>query len=95
MRGHRIAPWAPNTPMLQRFRVPWRWRSSTRWLLLYSFSILVRYEPRRRAQLLDLDNSEAGVLIEYALKEALTVIPHLVLEAFEMEPILLAKPVAL
>lgn len=67
----------------------------TWWLLLYSFSILARYEPRRWAQLLDLDSSEAAVLIEYALKEALTVIPHLILEALDKESLLLAKPLAL
>jgi hypothetical protein len=66
----------------------------TWWLLLYSFSILARYEPRRWAQLLDLDSSGAAVLIEYALEEALTVIPHLVLEALDGEPVLLAKTLA-
>jgi hypothetical protein len=65
------------------------------WLLLYSFSILARYESRRWAQLLDLDGSGAAVLIEYALEEALTVIPHLILEALDKEPLLLAKPLAL
>ena len=67
----------------------------TWWLLLYSFSILARYEPRRWAQLLDLDSSKAAVLIEYALEEALTVIPHLVLEALDGEPFLLARPLVL
>ncbi len=66
----------------------------TWWLLLYSFSILARYEPRRWAQLLDLDSSGAAVLIEYALNEALTVVPHLVLEALDQSPLLLAKPLA-
>jgi hypothetical protein len=67
----------------------------TWWLLLYSFSILARYEPRRWAQLLDLDSSGAAVLIEYALNEALTVVPHLVLEALDQSLLLLAKPLAL
>jgi hypothetical protein len=67
----------------------------TWWLLLYSFSILARYEPRRWAQLLDLDSSRAAVLIEYALNEALAMIPHLVLEALDQSPLLLAKPLAL
>jgi hypothetical protein len=35
------------------------------------------------------------VLIEYALEEALTVIPHLILEALDKEPLLLTKPLAL
>lgn len=37
------------------------------WLLLYSFSILARYEPRRWMKLLDLDTSKVAVLLRYAL----------------------------
>ena len=66
----------------------------TWWLLLYCFSILAGYEPRRWAQLLDLDNSEVSVLLQYALEEALVAVPHLVLEALDGEPHLLAKPIA-
>jgi YaaC-like protein len=42
----------------------------TWWLLLYSFSILARYEPRRWVKLLDLDGSKVAVLLRYALEEA-------------------------
>lgn len=66
----------------------------TWWLLLYSFSILARYEPRRWTKLLDLDKTETAVLLQYALAEALTAVPHLVLEALDGEPFLLAKPMA-
>ena len=66
----------------------------TWWLLLYSFSILARYEPRRWMKLLDLDKTETAVLVQYVLAEALTVVPHLVLEALDRRPYLLAKPLA-
>jgi hypothetical protein len=64
------------------------------WLLLYSFSILARYEPRRWMKLLDLDTSKVAVLLRYALEEALTAVPQLVLEALDGEPSLLLKPMA-
>lgn len=66
----------------------------TWWLLLYSFSILARYEPRRWAKLLDLDSSDVAAVLQYALEEALAAVPQLVLEAFDEEPSLLSKPVA-
>jgi len=66
----------------------------TWWLLLYSFSILARYEPRRWVKLLDRDSSKVAVLVRYALEEALTAVPQLVLEALDGEPSLLPKPVA-
>lgn len=47
----------------------------TWWLLLYSFSILARYEPRRWLKLLDQDSSKVAVLLRYALEEALTALP--------------------
>lgn len=64
----------------------------TWWLLLYSFSILARYEPRRWVKLLDLDTPVVAVLLQYAMEEALTAVPQLVLEALDREPTLLAKP---
>lgn len=67
----------------------------TWWLLLYSFSILARYEPRRWLKLLDQDSSKVAVLLRYALEEALTALPQLVLEALDKEPYLLSKPLSL
>jgi YaaC-like Protein len=64
----------------------------TWWLLLYSFSILARYEPRKWAKLLDLDKTRTAVRVQYALNEALTAVPQLVVEALDGEPFLLAKP---
>ena len=64
----------------------------TWWLLLYSFSILARYEPRRWVAMLDLDKSGAAISLQYLLEEALTVVPHLVLEALDGEPYLLSRP---
>jgi hypothetical protein len=67
----------------------------TWWLLLYSFSILARYEPRRWVKLLDRDSSKGiAVLVRYALEEALTAVPQLVLEALDRKPTLLPKPLA-
>jgi hypothetical protein len=46
-------------------------------------------------QLLDRDRPKGvAVLLRYALEEALTAVPQLVLEALEGEPSLLPKPLA-
>lgn len=66
----------------------------TWWLLLYSFSILARYEPRQWMRLLDLDDSEVAALLRYALEHALTAVPQLVLEALDRRPSLLPKTLA-
>lgn len=66
----------------------------TWWLLLYSFSVLARYEPRRWAKLLDLDSSKVAAVLQYAVEEALAAVPHLMLEALDGEPRPLPKPVA-
>ncbi|MEV0639567.1 hypothetical protein AB0I77_32470 [Streptomyces sp. NPDC050619] len=73
---------APPTPLMS-------W-----WLLLYSFSMLSRYQPRKWSEALDVDKSSSAAALEYALDIALEVIPHLVLEGLEQQPILLAKPMA-
>ena len=67
----------------------------TWWLLLYSFSILARYEPRRWTTLLDLDKSRCASALQYALQEALAAVPHLVLEALDGERRLFAKPLSI
>ena len=66
----------------------------TWWLLLYSFSIIARYQPRKWAALLDLDKSEHAVNIQYALEAALSALPHLVLDALDGRPSLLSKPLS-
>jgi YaaC-like protein len=66
----------------------------TWWILLFGFSNLARYEPRRWVQLLDLDTSKVAVLLRFALEEALTAVPQLVLEAPDQQPFLLPKPLA-
>jgi hypothetical protein len=53
----------------------------TWWALLYSFSILARYEPDEWVPALDLNSSKIAVHIADALDEALTAIPVLVIEA--------------
>lgn len=65
------------------------------WLLLYSFSMLARYQPRKWAEALDIDKSSNAAALEYALDVALDVIPHLVLEGLDQTPVLLSKPLAL
>lgn len=67
----------------------------TWWLLLYSCSILARYQPRKWTALLDLNKSPSAVPLQYALEEAISVVPHLVLDALDQEPWLLAKALAL
>jgi hypothetical protein len=63
----------------------------TWWLLLYSFSMLARYFPRKWVALLDLDRSPYAVSLQYACEVAVTVVPHLVLEALDHEPMLLSQ----
>lgn len=65
------------------------------WLLLYSFSILARYQPRKWTALLDLNRSASAVALQYALEVAISAIPHLVLEALDGRPWLMGKPVSL
>lgn len=74
---------APPTPLMS-------W-----WLLLYSFSMLARYQPRKWTDALDIDKSPNAAALEYALGIALEVIPHLALEGLRQTPILLSKPLAL
>jgi hypothetical protein len=64
------------------------------WLLLYSWSILARYQPRKWTDLLDLNKSRGAVALQYALEVAISVVPNLVLDALDREPWLTAKPIA-
>ena len=66
----------------------------TWWLLLYTFSILARYQPRKWTQLLDLDASACAVNLQFALETALSAIPHLLVEAVSGRPNILPKPMA-
>jgi hypothetical protein len=51
------------------------------WALLFGLSNLARYEPDTWVGALDVDRSGLALPIEVALDEALSAIPHLVLEA--------------
>ncbi|WP_215449712.1 YaaC family protein [Streptomyces sp. ATCC 21386] len=64
------------------------------WLLLYTFSMLARYQPRKWSEALDVDRSRSAAALEYALDVALEVVPHLVLEGLDQDLLLLAKPIA-
>lgn len=61
---------------------------------LYSFSMLARYQPRKWSEALDVDKSKSAAALEYAMDIALEVVPHLVPEGLDQEPLLLAKPMA-
>ncbi|MET9866113.1 YaaC family protein [Streptomyces sp. NPDC006386] len=67
----------------------------TWWLLLYTFSMISRYQPRKWAEILDLDKSPNAAVVQHALEMALAVLPHLVLEALDKEPILFGRPLRL
>ena len=64
----------------------------TWWTLLYAFSMISRYQPLKWAEALDLDKSRNAAVVQYALENALEVLPHLVLEALDGEPMLLGRP---
>jgi len=65
------------------------------WLLLYSFSMLARYQPRKWMELLDVDKSEIAVGLQFSLELAMTIVPHLILEALDRQPRFLPKPMSL
>ncbi|MGV9568019.1 YaaC family protein [Streptomyces sp. NPDC003480] len=67
----------------------------TWWLLLYTFSMISRYQPRKWAEILDLDESPNAAVVQHALEIALTVLPHLVLEALDKEQVLFSRPLRL
>ena len=64
----------------------------TWWLLLYSFSMLARYQPRKWVDLLDYDKSPHATHLQFAMDSALTAIPHLVLGALDGKINLFNKP---
>lgn len=64
----------------------------TWWLLLYSFSMLARYQPRKWTDLLILDRPGCANQIRFALERAISVIPQLLIGALDEKPWLLPKP---
>jgi hypothetical protein len=67
----------------------------TWWLLLYSFSMLTRYQPRKWTAMLNVDAAGPAVALQFALEMALSALPHLVLEALDGERSLLSQPLRL
>lgn len=61
------------------------------WVLLFGFSIIARYEPAKWKRALDPDSSGIAVLIEDALSEALTAVPHLLLIALSDEAAIFSR----
>lgn len=62
------------------------------WLLLYSFSMLARYQPRKWNDLLDLDKPGFANQLIFALELAQSAVPHLLIEALDGAPLLFPKP---
>lgn len=58
------------------------------WILLYSLSMVARYEPAEWAEVLDINRSDLAVAVESLLDIAMLIIPQLVLEAIERQPVL-------
>jgi len=61
------------------------------WALLFGLSMLARYHPASWVSALDLNSSPLAVPLEDALDQAMTAIPHLVLEALQQRRILLRR----
>jgi hypothetical protein len=62
------------------------------WLLLYTFSMLARYQPVKWVKLLDLDKSKYAAVLQYTLQQAQISLPRLVVEALTGNSYLDAKP---
>jgi hypothetical protein len=58
------------------------------WALLYSLSMLARYHPESWVNALDLNRSPLAVPLADCLDQAVTAVPHLVLEALLNKPFL-------
>jgi hypothetical protein len=53
------------------------------WAVLFALSMLARYHPAEWAAHIDVDRSRHAVLLENLLKEAMEIVPSLILEAIE------------
>jgi hypothetical protein len=58
------------------------------WILLYGLSMVARYEPAEWAEVLEVNRSDLAVAVESLLDTAMLIIPQLVLEAIERQPVL-------
>ncbi|GAA5176690.1 hypothetical protein GCM10023321_85700 [Pseudonocardia eucalypti] len=61
------------------------------WLILYAFSNLARYHPKEWANDLNLDESLCAASLNKAMDDALTILPHLVLNALDARPTLITR----
>ena len=55
----------------------------TWWAILHTLSMLARYQPAEWASHIDIDASENAVAIECLLKEAIRILPQLVVETID------------
>jgi hypothetical protein len=53
------------------------------WAVLYTLSMLARYQPAEWAAHIDIDSSHHAAAIEKLLKEALDIVPKLIAEAID------------
>ena len=53
------------------------------WAVLFALSTLARYHPAEWAVHIDVDRSRHAVLLENLLKQAMEIVPFLILEAIE------------
>jgi hypothetical protein len=53
--------------------------------------MVARYEPAEWANVLDINMSELAVAVESLLDTAMLIIPQLVLEAIERQPVLIRR----
>jgi hypothetical protein len=58
------------------------------WILLYGLSMVARYEPAEWADVLDINRSDLAVAVESLLDTGMLIIPQLMLEAIERQPVL-------
>jgi hypothetical protein len=61
------------------------------WALLFGLSMLARYYPSEWVRALDPNASELSVRIDAALDEAMSAVPHLVLEALSGDHLVLRE----
>jgi hypothetical protein len=57
------------------------------WAVLYTMSMLARYQPEAWARAIDVDGSEWAVPLEHLLDQALEALPEVIFQALEQPPL--------
>jgi hypothetical protein len=58
----------------------------TWWALLYSLSMLARYQPEKWIDMLDVNRSPVAVTLESILEDGVLAVPRLVMSALQGHP---------